>query len=463
MIRYIPGPQNEAADTMSRIIASIPPKESTNVKENELPPGFRLIEKIDGGGDTMFQSLLVVLKDLSELHTELVIPDNHVDLRRDLVECLIENHTKFKLKLTKEKSKFLKAMKHPNTLPSEEVLLAACFLYKVEVWVHHGMKSPITYRLDDKVPADGNNRIIHLQCIAGIHFNPVMEVHRNGKLEVKNKNVNVLMLKEEREAEEYHREDSVSHLINVQVEKAIEFCNCEHSRKREFCKYVASVAGVSFCALVDTGAQVSAISEALWERIKDKTSATLEEPENLLIYGVGKKEATILGIVRLKLKLLDMDVSSEIPFAVLGLNDMPCCAILGANFISKNQIAIDFDGQMLYCENEAGEQLIYPFQEETNVGTKTEYFHGFIGQEIRSSSEESQDMTYDSDQDHDSINARNVRYVIHNNKIADLQNHDHALSSLKNKLIMKQPSNKWKEPYLKQFRRYCSELEVVDD
>ena len=459
-IRYLPGPQNEAADTMSRIISSLPPGEEAPVTENELPPGFRVIEKVDGGGDTMFKSLLVVLNDLKTVYPDLVYPDNPNDLRKDLVECLIENHTKLKIKLTKEKSKYLKAMKYPNTLPCEEVLLAVCLLFKVEVWVHHGMKSPIIYKFDDKTPADRDGRVIHLQCIAGIHFNPMMEMRQNKSLTVKKKNVNLVMTKEEPEES---KEEIVS-TVNVQVEKAMQLCECEHSREEDFCNYVASVAGIGFCALIDTGAQVSAISEALWNRIKDKTSATLETAENSLIRGIGKKDTTIIGIVQLKLKLLDVDVQSEVPFAVIGLDDMPCCAILGANFISKNQIAINFDCQLLYYENEEGEELIYPFQQKKhNNVCNNELFCGAVTQHSLEDDDESQEDLSEYEDEERILKAKRVRYVVHNNNFLDLQQNNHAIAALGEKLLRKEHANKWKEPYLKQFKRYSSELTITNN
>ena len=52
VIRYIPGSENQAADSMSRIIERVAKANVAELKEeNKLPPGFRVMKKIEGGGD----------------------------------------------------------------------------------------------------------------------------------------------------------------------------------------------------------------------------------------------------------------------------------------------------------------------------------------------------------------------------------------------------------------------------
>ena len=281
VINYIPGSDNHAADTMSRIIERISSDDSSKKIENELPDGYRVIEKIEGGGDTMFKALLIVIQDLQRYCEDIDAPRDHVELRRDLVDYLITNASKFKIKLSRDKSKQLKAMKRPNTLPCEEVLLAACAFFNIELWVHHGMSSPVIYKVKD---ADNNKRIGHLQCIAGIHFNPVMETRRNSEAKVKEKNINIVQMVDE-VVEELNNEDAEE--VNIQVEKDVEKCQL-HNYKGEFCNIQTNVNGETFCIIVDTGAEISAISECLWNKIKETENIALEETSKKFVAGIGK-------------------------------------------------------------------------------------------------------------------------------------------------------------------------------
>ena len=50
------------------------------------------------------------------------------------------------------------------------------------------------------------------------------------------------------------------------------------------------------------------------------------------------------------------------PFAVVKCNYLPCCSILGPNFIKENKIVLDFHQQILYCHNAEDEELVYPMK-----------------------------------------------------------------------------------------------------
>ena len=61
---------------------------------------------------------------------------------------------------------------------------------------------------------------------------------------------------------------------------------------------------VSFCCLVDTGAQVSLISETVWNAIKSKHKDLHLRDIGKSVLGIGNKRVDILGVVDLKLNML---------------------------------------------------------------------------------------------------------------------------------------------------------------
>ena len=73
-------------------------------------------------------------------------------------------------------------MKRPEQVPREEVLLAVCEVYDVQVyiWVHHGMPHPLIYKLVNNYLNYSN--IIHLQCISGVHFNPAFNRSKQNEI-----------------------------------------------------------------------------------------------------------------------------------------------------------------------------------------------------------------------------------------------------------------------------------------
>ena len=61
-IKYQPGRSNEAADCLSRMEKMEVPTEEA---DKTLPKDFRLIQKVDGGGDSMVEALMVGMKDIA--------------------------------------------------------------------------------------------------------------------------------------------------------------------------------------------------------------------------------------------------------------------------------------------------------------------------------------------------------------------------------------------------------------
>ena len=85
-IRYRPGKDNQAADTMSRIV-NTDDQELGEITNYDLPDGLKFISQVEGGGDSLFEALFLCLKDSKEL-LRCSIPDSPLSLRVELVDYL---------------------------------------------------------------------------------------------------------------------------------------------------------------------------------------------------------------------------------------------------------------------------------------------------------------------------------------------------------------------------------------
>ena len=451
VIKYRPGAQNQAADAMSRIMTKANMEDSEDQLSNDLPKGFKVMEKIEGGGDTMFKSLQMVLEELKHLCDDLSIPKDHEELRKEVVNHLMTYPSRFNLKLDKIRTKELRAMQNIGILPCEETLLAAADLFKIQIWTHHGMPSPVVYRTE----TDTENREVHVQCIAGIHFNPVIKVWLKPDIKLTNKNVNIIL-------EDTNYQDSTEPATNnsdsmiqiyTQIEELEKHCDCNHD-VHKMGRYVATVGNTSFCAVLDTGAQVSVISNNLWEKLEnDNFSLIKEECTGQYIAGIGSKRIEVIGIAHLKPRLLDIEVDHSIPFAILVDDCMPCCCILGTNFMTKNKIVMDFNENVLYSVNFQGDAIIYPFPNNRNADQELLQVRC---DEIGSTCLETSDEE-DSDKSSRDESIPFARYKLQGN-IMEIQKENHSITTMFKKVKDQISGKEWEEKFLIQFRRYAHQL-----
>ena len=121
--------------------------------------------------------------------------------------------------------------------------------------------------------------------------------------------------------------------INSQVQSSELKCSFLHMEGMPN-QNVISAGSVNFCGLIDTGAQARLITEGLWNECKaDDPTLVLEQPFNEVLEGIGEFNTGILGIVNLKIILLEISLDKEMPFAVVKENYLHCCSALGPNFI----------------------------------------------------------------------------------------------------------------------------------
>ena len=181
--------------------------------------------------------------------------------------------------------------------------------------------------------------------------------------------------------------------------------------------------------------------------------------DDACLTGVGNQKINILGITDLKLTILDIDIDETIPFAVVRTEFMPKCCILGANFISKNHMILDFNQEILYYRNASGDEMFYP------IKLKAEQSCSFLGtietiQEENSSSDES-DLECNTNVEKMESNS-SVKYVL-KESMSEIQDNDHAITGLKTKVYDNIYPKQWKGKHLDQFKRNFSEYVVRDN
>ena len=106
----------------------------------------------------------------------------------------------------------------------------------------------------------------------------------------------------------------------------------------------------NMCALIDTGAQISLIGEETWKRVR-KGDETLTRDESLKLVGIVGEAKQCLGIVELAIRFEDSEVMNHFPFAIVEQTDLPCCMLIGLNYLEHLGNNINFDKSQILMNN----------------------------------------------------------------------------------------------------------------
>lgn len=455
VIKYRPGRDNEAADAMSRIV-NVPVDDDSETIDDELPTGFIVPQIVEGGGNSLFESLLICLRHVKDsLNAEL--PNNHYELRCQLVDFILSNPAKINAKPTKEFIRRMKVMRRQSQLPCEEFFSAASIFFNVEINIHHGIRWPVIH----KPSQSGDYPKVHLQCKAGIHFNPALDCNRNvSKVSPNAKYVNCV-----------HNMDQVDFLnICPYVESELEPEISGIVTVNQACVHSQPVAGVCtveangirFCALVDTGAQVSLLNRSISEIIISRCPAlTILEVSNNVVTGIDGSKTMALGYLVLQLSLEDKMLECPMPLLIVNDSDIPCCAILGANFLRMNRIIVNFRDFLLHIGCESGYVVNVPlagklFLNDIGNSAVTVFTSACVV-----TSDEAELVLSSSEEETDSENIR-ISFLPRNTLI-EQQNNDPVLSLLKHYLVENVACKLWREDSLAQFKHSSKYYRVTSD
>lgn len=336
-VRYKPGPENIAADILSRLGSS---SDRQSVKDESLNSlnGLEPLELVPGGGDSLVQSLVYCFKQYKEFcYPDADLPTDMLVVRNTLIDEILNHPERYSLSLSKAKKTKLKLMRLPGQVIPESFLLAVSFCYGLEIWVHHEMGQPMVYTLSwESLPR------IHLQCHGGVHYNPLKETQSFSA-----SCYNPLEFGDST----FWQTDSVIDSaeacadINAVVDQSIVECHCSHENSGNTMT-VTCFGGRSWCTLVDTGAQVSLISKQVYHYLLRSGSVLTHRSGGVEIVGLGRV-IPALGVVEALFRFSGNSSELVNVFAIVQDDLMPYCVILGADFVMKYSAVICFDTKSL--------------------------------------------------------------------------------------------------------------------
>ena len=172
-VRYRAGKDNQIADTLSRLTPALP--SHPEITTDTLPDGLTVLTSVEGGGDALPKSLFAVLQHHRGAHNpSLPAPACQTELRQQLVNEVLKNLELYASQSDRLSKNKIQLAALPGQLMGDWALRAFTKIYSLDVWVHHGIKYPIIHTSLENPSTDPSKRV-HLQCISGVHYNPLVE------------------------------------------------------------------------------------------------------------------------------------------------------------------------------------------------------------------------------------------------------------------------------------------------
>ena len=295
-ILYLPGKTNCAADALSRLaigdaIGVGPSTDGSFV----FPPHLRCLKLVPGGGDSLADRVYVLVK---EHHLDDTLKSSTM-LREVLIESILRDPKSSGVELNRQIRKKLRLMKLPGQLLGIEVLYAFARKFHCRVFVHYGSVVPVEW----VPPVTFTNPPalrVHLQCIAGVHYNPMVETKGfdesclgslGGVAQPMGGDSN------------YSEDDAYETEVEVGITEVEIWCD-KHLCTHETATMVI-VGGRRICALIDSGAQVSCISDSIFRELDE----IINPNPGFVIRNVGDQLSPVKGSA-----LVDVELGEELIF-----------------------------------------------------------------------------------------------------------------------------------------------------
>lgn len=453
-IRYTPGRLNSAADALSRV-RDIEVNRPMEEASDALPEGLVVCgELVPGGGDSLFIS---VHRLLSRLALEQSVPNDDLGLRQLICDEVLRTPSRYNVKMTRAKRREYRLIRNKGQLPPISVLLVISRLFSVRIVVYFWSEQPVVYQWSDYP------RVLYLQCVSGIHFNPLMElqdfsgareydVETPGELSI-DRGIQVEAVESEKTCNEDSFE-SDEELSNIFLAHAIN--KCDHDEGAHLMVDV-QCSSLCFCAVVDTGAEISLMSVGALDRLKSLQEVQVIQENMCEIVGLSGVREPIGGVVEIKVKVGSFEFMHR--FAVVSADVVPCCFILGLDFFKVHGIGVDLFSRCLRKDR----SCVTRFRvhegscSRDNVvmmGTVCIASHQLMVSDV--------DGGLRFEISGNSSSVRGLSLLLEDGVIGRVQGCSDELGALRHCLNARIPSGKWSQE-LHAFKRYANRLEVEDD
>ena len=359
-IQYTPGKQNAAADALSRL--HTPHWEDqlrVQMEPRKLPAGLLVIKEVPGGGDSLFESLHILARNDASLAGPACV--GTVELRELLVDELLRRPEQYKITLDREQRRTLKLMRLPGQLAGIEILYAFAQLFRCLVIVHYGGDWGVTF-MSPLAERNWELPRAHLQCLAGVHYNPVIELapetsnsytRPEDTLECPSSpcqetNIEEGLLDDETQDNITYEEVQLSTTGNHEM---MEFW-CQRHVKAHSVSVLVNIDGNRYCSLLDSGAQVSCIALDVIRTY----DIPINETVRYVINGLGTGTSPMLGVADVEFNFPGLGVVNH-SLAVVPEDSMPYCMILGVDFLVAHGLLINYGN----CALEQEGQIVCQF------------------------------------------------------------------------------------------------------
>ena len=455
-IHYVPGHLNSAADALSRINCPVTSVDELESSTSTLPDGLVINGMpAPGGGDSLFVSLL---RSLSTVVTSVDPPKSEIELRMILVDELLKCAATYKIILDREARKQLRLMRCAGQMPSFDLLVAASRIYCVRIFVYFRSSNPVIYQFDNYEP------VIHLQCVSGIHFNPLIAVVNYTPPNIKHCSVNTVqrpvllsVCKAEPDIDLTSDEDDTLTEELLFINTNTKYCSHPSTSLPYVC---ISIGNWSMCAMFDTGAEISIVSQSTLETISMDRPVEIIDEYICEIVGLTGDKIPINKRVALKFSVGAYAMSQSHEFAIVSDDVLPFCFLLGLDFMEKYNFSIDIKGATVKQSAEAVANLC--------PHNLLEHLHSLIlscvTEVVQSHVIKSQMISDDVrfEVRGESATVTGLSLLIDNDTIKHIQSRSPELKSLKKQLKLNVPTKLWPNS-IRNFCRHSSKLSIVND
>ena len=114
--------------------------------------------------------------------------------------------------------------------------------------------------------------------------------------------------------------------------------------------------------IYDSGAEVSLLSESIWGHIRKRCPEKVLTPMKTRVNGWSDSVNSLNGVAEIMVKIKRSDEEEYgVPVGVTRDAELPCCFLLGNNFLTEYELHVDFDECTIRRKSQKDSEIIYSF------------------------------------------------------------------------------------------------------